>query len=709
MRKLNIKKHFSKQTTYEPQTENTGFQHSGLRNSSVFNPQKGTHHHVEVFKSMVQGKIQDLEIKRTTHSNKLVMEGIKALEQNKNIVVRPADKGGGVVILKRADYYGEIDRLLSATDTYLPLSGDPLGKLKLELSLWVEDGKVQSILTEKGAHYLVPKVPRTPVLYIVPKIHKNKTHPPGRPIISGIGSLYSRVGEYLDFFLQPLVVQGKAYLKDSKELIKSLASITVSEETWLVTVDVESLYTNIRQADAILAVKEALEEKSSLPQAQIGYLVKGLKIAMGNNYFWAQGDFYKQIKGVAMGARYAPSVANLVLNRWEEETIFKDNVTSLIYYRRYIDDILLFWEGPQASLEQFLSKMNTNNYGLSFTAESSKTSSHFLDLTLTKKGSRVLTKTYFKPTDRNGFVPISSCHHPKWLGAIPKGQYMRIRRNCDDVADFELQAAILTEKFIEKGYTKNALWKTQQEVLAMDRESLLETRVRPPRKEDVPFISGYHRQYRSVEKIVKEFWPILLKDMDLVKILPKHPTFIYKKAPGLRNMVATNVPDPPEKPHTFLDGSSFHYCTRCRSCKKTKRQGKKISKFTSSVTGQEFTIKPLITCHSKFVTYVLECPCTLQYVGRTTRELKVRINEHVANIIKGYPEHSVSKHFDLYHNRDPSLLKFYGIDRITKHWRGTDLTKAVSQNETQWIHRLRTMRPLGLNIELDLNCFLTDA
>lgn len=58
---------------------------------------------------------------------------------------------------------------------------------------------------------------------------------------------------------------------------------------------------------------------------------------MGNNYFWAQDRFYNQTKGTAMGARYAPSVANVVLNKWEGETIYKENNQALLYYKRYID------------------------------------------------------------------------------------------------------------------------------------------------------------------------------------------------------------------------------------------------------------------------------------------------------------------------------------------------------------------------------------
>lgn len=72
---------------------------------------------------------------------------------------------------------------------------------------------------------------------------------------------------------------------------------------------------------------------------------------MGNNYFWAQDRFYNQTKGTAMGARYAPSVANVVLNKWEGETIYKENNQALLYYKRYIDYVILLWEGSQTSLE----------------------------------------------------------------------------------------------------------------------------------------------------------------------------------------------------------------------------------------------------------------------------------------------------------------------------------------------------------------------
>lgn len=82
-------------------------------------------------------------------------------------------------------------------------------------------------------------------MYQLPKMHKNKITPPGRPIISGVNSLYSCIGEYLDTFFQLMAAKARAFLRDGKELKRLLLGVDVEGPILLVTADVESLYTNI--------------------------------------------------------------------------------------------------------------------------------------------------------------------------------------------------------------------------------------------------------------------------------------------------------------------------------------------------------------------------------------------------------------------------------------------------------------------------------
>lgn len=77
----------------------------------------------------------------------------------------------------------------------------------------------------------------------------------------------------------------------------------------------------------------------------------------------------------------------------------------------------------------------------------------------------------------------------------------------------------------------------------MKQEELLKQNPKKTDKKEMAFITGFNLQYKSVEKGIKKYWPILLRD--------KTHFFIYKKAPGLKNLIAKNVINPPKKePHS---------------------------------------------------------------------------------------------------------------------------------------------------------------
>lgn len=73
--------------------------------------------------------------------------------------------------------------------TYLKLLNNPIIKYKKELEKMVHLGTKMDILNKKEAKYLNPESCRIPVIYTIPKIHKDKENPQGRPIVNGIDSL----------------------------------------------------------------------------------------------------------------------------------------------------------------------------------------------------------------------------------------------------------------------------------------------------------------------------------------------------------------------------------------------------------------------------------------------------------------------------------------------------------------------------------------
>lgn len=383
---------------------------------------------------------------------------------------------------------------------------------------------------------------------------------------------------------------------------------------------------------------------------------------------------------------------------------------NLKLYKRYIDDIIIIWRGTENGLKSFLEEINHNIYGITFTGVWDKQSIDYLDLQIFKAGRELHTRTFFKKTDRNGYIPTNSCHHPKWVGNVPKGQLMLIRRNCSTLKDYDYQANILIERFLEKGYKKKNLESLKNQIRAMDRNNMIEQKKNEKnnRYNEMAFLTGFSRQHKLVEKVLKKHWPVLRSDNILRNLLPNKPSFIYRRAPALRNRLVHNALDPPKQIKISKDLNGFFKCGKCLPCRKSKKTERKKVAFRSLTTGKEYKIKELITCTSTHVTYVLECPCHKQYVGRTTRPLFVRIREHINNIKTGFTKHGVSRHFKECHNEDPSGLIFYGIDKIKGHWRGDNKRIKISQNETRWIFTLDTLQPKGLNIDIDLNCFLTN-
>lgn len=83
-----------------------------------------------------------------------------------------ADKGGRIVVLYKADYVKELDRLVSDSNTYKKLKSNPTNKLRLLLKRLVRKAHKEGILTKEAwcAH----------VTGIVPIAKdSNKINPPG--------------------------------------------------------------------------------------------------------------------------------------------------------------------------------------------------------------------------------------------------------------------------------------------------------------------------------------------------------------------------------------------------------------------------------------------------------------------------------------------------------------------------------------------------
>lgn len=129
-----------------------------------------------------------------------------------------------------------------------------------------------------------------------------------------------------------------------------------------------------------------------------------------------------------MGAPWAPAYACLHLGWWEENVMY----TSPMYlgharlWLRYIDDVLMLWEGSKEDLSLFLDKFNCNTKNIRLTYVADTQEMYFLDLPIRLENGSLSTQTFRKSMDANTLLHASS-HHPKSL--IRVSQWVSFRES----------------------------------------------------------------------------------------------------------------------------------------------------------------------------------------------------------------------------------------------------------------------------------------
>ena len=205
-------------------------------------------------------------------------------------------------------------------------------------------------MTLKTVNSLLEEKIKTSEFHLLPKIHKSNNL--GRPAISSINCHTSRISEFVDYYLQTEVKKLKYYVEDTTDFIKKIEAIDhVSDDSYLVSLDVRSLYTNIPHKEGIEAVKQKL--KKSKPSINIKVILTFLKLILTLNNFVFNGINYLQKKGCAMGTKCAPSYANIFMGWFEEKFIFPLLTNLSDFYLRFIDDIFLIWNGTKTEFDDF--------------------------------------------------------------------------------------------------------------------------------------------------------------------------------------------------------------------------------------------------------------------------------------------------------------------------------------------------------------------
>ena len=187
-------------------------------------------------------------------------KALSTLRKRTDIVIKPADKGSGTVIMDPSWYVNDCDRQLNDTKYIQRQSSDLTNKVQERVMEYPTRLYKDNLIDYETLKYLsCISEPKAGRFYILPKIYKRGN--PGRPIISCNGHPTERISEFVDYHLKPLVQTLPSFIKDTTHFLLQ------KDNAILVTLDVSSLYTNIPRSEGIDACRYFLNTRQdkSLP------------------------------------------------------------------------------------------------------------------------------------------------------------------------------------------------------------------------------------------------------------------------------------------------------------------------------------------------------------------------------------------------------------------------------------------------------------
>jgi len=196
---------------------------------------------LEIYLSELEEKIMEINETGKNFPNLSLDERIslKHLADNRDLVIKPADKGSAIVVWGRKDYVKEADKQLSDEAVYEKCASNPLTNVNNEIKEVLNDMQNKKEIDKKTKNYLLVNKPQLGRFYLLPKIHKRTKNVPGRPVISNNGTATENISAFLDFHLKSIVPEVTHILEDTRDFLSRINQLrTIPEGSILVLFDV---------------------------------------------------------------------------------------------------------------------------------------------------------------------------------------------------------------------------------------------------------------------------------------------------------------------------------------------------------------------------------------------------------------------------------------------------------------------------------------
>ena len=228
------------------------------------------------------------------------------LIEDRSIIIRPADKGSGIVVMDADEYERQLHSEMQDGSTYRSTDSDQTRAVQAKVKNLAQNMHKRGIIGKHQLRYMIASNPQPGRLQGNPKLHK--TGHPLRTIVSGRGHATERMAEIAEKELASHVEGQKSFIRDTTHFLRKLAQIPQPLpggpcSPILFCMDVQKLYPSVPHKEGMEACRAALDQRSGskIPTADV---LKMIEIVLNNNNFTLHSNaHFIQTEGTAIGSK----------------------------------------------------------------------------------------------------------------------------------------------------------------------------------------------------------------------------------------------------------------------------------------------------------------------------------------------------------------------------------------------------------------------
>lgn len=640
---------------------------------------------VNTYVEMVTNKLRNIKSKvdnnyktknNINYNLRNSLKKIIGLVKQKKIVVCRSDKDGKIIVCNYEDYMSIIEKELrkyeiikerARMENFLKETKEKAEKIVLKMFesgdidekiLYITTGYKRNInsqmrkITGPQAKYFSNS--QTGYVYPLFKTHKvdkenlstySINQIPTR-LVQATGNAYlSRITSFIEEILKPISVRYcktkvNEYCKDSQHYLKELMKWkneddgkNTSTNYKIIAVDVKALYPSIPRNLLEIAIKDALDNCSTLTENGKENLITLTNLCIDNNFTKFQDKFYKQRTGIITGDNNSVSLANISLHYIIKNVDEIKEKTEI--FKRFIDDILYITEENENS-----EKINNGlirefaKHGLELTFREMSTSKkqdkvEFLDVlhcTNKKSTRKFITKNFTKPTAINStFINGRSFHPTHIFKGIIFGEAKRLRRLNETDEGYKKSLEELREKCVRSEFREiivDEVLEVVKDYKTRWKDDSITTKCEEKKEKRNKEMQVWSTSLKGIISLNK-------KEKDLIP----NAQIVYARPPTLANMITNykqfTIKETKNKTTTKTGSRKCGKCGLCGNFGKLENMVKEGNTIERK-DGKRFRIEESLNCKDHGI-YVAKCKiCQEVYVGQTINKFSVRWNGHRA-------------------------------------------------------------------------------